>query len=140
MKRICLLLLMGLSFLSQAQSMEVSTDSIEVFDGTVKVFPAKTTFSYLNQRIFNLDCSDKRVYSFLLPNTQFMDRSVISFEDTGYLFTMGDSVTVNVGDTTSTSNIGVLYQSLSTPNQVIQVTDSTGIKIIKRDKTYIKFY
>ncbi len=142
MRKILTLLLIIVALGVNAQTMELTTDSIEVYDGMneIKRLPAKTNFYYLNQQIFNLDCSDTRVYSFLLPNTQFTDRSVISFQDTGYMFTMSDTVTVNVGDTTNTENLGVLYQSLNTPNQVIQVADSSGIKLIKRDKTYIKFF
>lgn len=128
----------------KAQVPNNQTDSIEIYDRLtgLKKLPAKTTFDYLSNRIFNLDCSDKRVYSFLLPNTQFWDNSVISFQDTGYMFSMSDTVTVNITatDSTSTENLGILHQSLSTPDQVIIVSDSTGIKFIKRDKTYIRFY
>lgn len=118
------------------------TDSIEIYDKLtgIKKLPAVTKFDYLTNRVFNLDCSDRRVYSFLIPNTQFWDNSVISFEDTGYLFTMGDTVTVNISDTVKTNNLGSLHQSLSSPDQVIIVADSTGIKFIKKDRTYIKFY
>ncbi len=147
MKKVFLFfMLVGLLGHVQAQAPSYSTDSIEVNDrfGVIKKLEVKTSFQFLNDSLFNLDCSDKRVYSFLLPNTQFLNNSVISFQDTGYTLTMNDtvSVNINVSDSTSvgTSNLGILYQSLNTPHQIIMLTDSTGVKVIKNDKTYIKFY
>jgi len=143
MKKLLFILLLA-TIGGYSQNLKFTTDTIEVYDGLGLTYryATKTHFHHLTKRLFTLDCVDRRVYSFILPNSQFSDYSVITFNDSGYLFNMSDSSSTIVTDTSgiNMNQLGVLYESLDRPTQVIVLTNQSGIKVIKKDKTYIRFF
>lgn len=144
MRTLFLSILMTLCTISYGQGVsKFSTDSIEVSDktGKVKYFSCDCDFVYTDYN-FIMNCSDNRVTSFLLPSSSFMDIGLVIFYDSGYTVDMRDSTgTASIGDSSNVNNIGVIYQTYESGEkmQFIQYVDSTGLSLIKRDKTYIKF-
>ena len=137
-----LVLLLCITSFASGQVTKFKTDTIEVYDksGTVKKYKCEATFTYTHYT-FMLLCKDRRVYDFLIPGTSFMDLDMLAFTDTGYSVDMNDStMNVNPSDTTKT-NVGIVYQTTDghAKTQLVQYVDSTGIYLIKRDKTKIKF-
>jgi hypothetical protein len=144
MKKLLLVLALGISIFSNAQNTsKFSTDSIEVLDksGKIKTFECKCNFVYTNNN-FIMTCKDRRVTSFLIPGSSFMDLDLTVFYDTGYTVNMNDSSsTPTIGDSTRLNGIGVIYENYESyrKSQYIQYIDTTGVSMILRDKTYIKF-
>ena len=137
-----LFLLVGISSFVYGQSTKFKTDSIEVYDisGKIKRYKCETTFTYTN-RSFMLFCKDRRVYDFLIPGTSFMDLDILVYDDTGYSVNMNDS-TMNISRSKHINfNTGTLYESKDgyIRSQIVQYVDTTGIYLIKKDKTKIKF-
>ena len=104
-------------------------DSLKVFDGadTVRI-ACKSSLIYFPKG-FTLIASDSRVYTYLLPGSEFHNTQYLAFYDTGSL----------LEDTTSFNPV-VIYQSKFKNTQVAQYIVNGKIALRKRNNTGIIFY
>ena len=104
-------------------------DSLKVIDGldTFKV-NCKSSIIYFPKG-FTLISSDSRLYSYLVPGSEFHNLQYISFADTGVL----------LEDTTSTNPV-VVYQTKFKNTQIAQYIYEGKIAFKKRNNSSVIFY
>jgi hypothetical protein len=119
-------------FLSTSASAQfiVDFDSVEVVTSTGDTIYDKLESNFVYYPGGFVLVSSEKVYTFLLPGTEFEEKKSVVFED------MGETIKLDTLDTISS----VLYQSTIRPFQVAQQVDWHGITLIKRDRSRIKFY
>lgn len=107
-------------------------DSISIMNGdtTIIKLKCKNTFVYYKEG-FTLISSDSRVYSYLLPGTEFFNLQLIEFKDTG-------KILANKNNDKARQTI--IYESPYKNIQIAQEIQSFSIKLIKRNNTAILFY
>ena len=126
-----ILVLLVLNQLAKAQQTTFDFKSIEVVDleGKKVNKNIKTTFIYYPSG-FTIISDEYKVYSFLVPGTEFNELKAVSFVDTG------TELQLDTGDTMH----AIIYQSTIRPYQVAQLIGRDIIFLKKKDKTSIKFY
>jgi len=126
-----ILVLLVLNQLAKAQQTEFEFRSIEVVDLNGKKVnkDIKTTFIYYPSG-FTLISDEYKIYSFLVPGTEFNKLKAVSFTDINQTIQL---------DTTDTMN-AIIYQSTIRPYQVAQLIGRDIIFLKKKDKSSIKFY
>ena len=104
-------------------------DSLKVIDGvdTLKI-NCKSSIIYFPKG-FTLISSDTRLYSYLVPGSEFNNTQYLSFADTGIL----------LEDTLSTSPV-VIYQTKFKNTQIAQYIHDGKIAFKKRNNSTVIFY
>lgn len=104
-------------------------DSLKVFDGadTIRI-ACKTSIIYYPKG-FTLISNDSRVYTYLLPGSEFHNTQYLAFYDTGSL----------LQDTTSFNPV-VIYQNKFKNTQLAQYIVNGNIALRKRNNSGIIFY
>ena len=127
MKRLILVFLLVPTMLHAQQAFKF--DSLKVFDGadTVRI-ACKSSLIYFPKG-FTLIANDSRVYTYLLPGSEFHNTQYLAFYDTGSL----------LEDTTSFNPV-VIYQNKFKNTQVAQYIVNGNIALRKRNNTGIIFY
>ena len=128
MKKILIILCLGFNTCFGQQL--IKFDSLAVIEDTVAVshILCETTFVY-SEKGFVLYSPDRRVYSFLLPGTEFFDYTLISFRDMG-------KVMSNTEDRIKL----VIYENNYKNMQIAQYVSEKGILLMRRDKMGLLFY
>ena len=105
-------------------------DSIAIMNGdtTLVKLKCKTTFVYFPQG-FVLTSDDTRVYSYLLPGTEFFNFPLLSFRDMGKA----------ISDIKTKKSL-VIYETKYKNTQIAQCVSDKGILLMKRNNTGILFY
>ena len=124
-KVLAILFLLNTAYAQQAYKF----DSLKVFDGadTVRI-ACKSSLIYFPKG-FTLIASDNRVYTYLLPGSEFHNTQYLAFYDTGSL----------LEDTTSFNPV-VIYQNKFKNTQVAQYIIDGKIALRKRNNSGIIFY
>ena len=126
-----LLLLLVLNHFANAQQTTFDFKSIEVIDleGKKVNKNTKTTFIYYPSG-FTIISDEYKVYSFLVPGTEFNELKAVSFIDINQTIKLDTADTMNA----------IIYQSTIRPYQVAQLIGRDIIFLKKKDKSSIKFY
>ena len=126
-----ILVLLVLNQLAKAQQTTFDFKSIEVVDleGKKVNKNIKTTFIYYPSG-FTIISDEYKVYSFLVPGTEFNELKAVSFTD------INQTIKLDTADTMS----AIIYQSTIRPYQVAQLIGRDIIFLKKKDKSSIKFY
>ena len=126
-----LLLLLVLNHFANAQQTTFDFQSIEIInlDGNKINKNIKTTFIYYPSG-FTIISDEYKVYSFLVPGTEFNELKAVSFIDINQTIKLDTADTMNA----------IIYQSTIRPYQVAQLIGRDIIFIKKKDKSSIKFY
>lgn len=128
MKKLITLLLLTIPTLVWSQK-TFKFDSLSVFrPSDTLVIKCKSSLIYTHIG-FTLVSDDRRIYSFLLPGSEFLDLQAISFYDTKMTLT----------DSTFNSPISIYYTQYN-DIQVAQYVRPKSITLMKKDKTGIIFY
>ncbi len=128
MKKLITILLLTIPTLAWSQK-TFKFDSLSVVrPNDTLVIKCKSSLIY-TQIGFTLVSDDSRVYSFLLPGSEFLELQAVSFYDTKMTLT----------DSTFNSPISVYYTQYN-DIQVAQYVRPKSITLMKKDKTGIIFY
>ena len=124
-KFLAILFLMNTAYALQAYKF----DSLKVFDAadTIRI-ACKSSLIYFPKG-FTLIASDSRVYTYLLPGSEFHNTQYLAFHDTGSL----------LEDTTSFNPV-VIYQNKFKNTQIAQYIVNGKIAFKKRNNTGVIFY
>jgi len=127
MKKVILLLFIPFNMVVAQQAYKF--DSLKVFDGadTIRI-ACKTSIIYYPKG-FTLISNDSRVYTYLLPGSEFHNTQYLAFYDTGSL----------LQDTTSFNPV-VIYQNKFKNTQLAQYIVNGNIALRKRNNSGIIFY
>ena len=124
-KFLAILFLMNTAYAQQAYKF----DSLKVFDATDTIrIACKSSLIYFPKG-FTLIASDSRVYTYLLPGSEFYNTQYLAFHDTGSL----------LEDTTSFNPV-VIYQNKFKNTQIAQYIVNGKIAFKKRNNTGVIFF
>ena len=126
-----IILFLVINHLAKSQQTTFDFQSIEVInlDGNKINKNIKTTFIYYPSG-FTLISNDYKIYSFLVPGTEFNKLKAVSFVDINQTIKLDTADTMNA----------IIYQSTIRPYQVAQLVGRDEILLKKKDKSSIKFY
>lgn len=127
---ICLGQSLGVEYVSP-KNITLRFDHIEVTDmnGNQIVKKSNTMIVYYPSG-FTIVSDEEKIYTFLVPGTEFDNLKAVSFIDTKMDVQLDTADTINA----------IIYQSTLRPYQIAHQIGDNGITIKKKDKSGIRFY